>query len=155
MSINLATAVTGTVLNGFTTPGYTLTADTPPSPNAKQAIVSALTGTQTGVRSHAPSDPFSITVSKPVIPVPYPKANLQGVLGKAGRNKYTIYVRKGTIPLVGQVAQVSDLKIEMNVVSGADVNDKANLAALLSLGSALLAREASGYLDTAVTGVIG
>lgn len=154
MTINISTAVTGTVLNGFTTPGYTLAADTPPSPNAKQSIVSALTGTQTGVRAHSPSDPFSITVTKPLIAVPYPKANVNGFLGNAGRNKYTIYVRKGTIPLAGQNAQVSDLKIETNVVSGAEVNDKANLAALYSLASALLAREAAGLLDTATQGNI-
>lgn len=154
MAFDISTSITGVVLNGFTTPGYSLTADSNPSPNSRQAIVTALTGTQSGVRTHSPSDPFSITVSKPVVPVSYPRANAQGILGKAGRNKYTIYLRKGTIPLVGQAPQISDLKIETNVVSGSEVNDVANLAALYSAGAALLQREANNLLTAAKTGSV-
>jgi hypothetical protein len=154
MALDITTSITGVVLNGFSAPTYTLALDTPPANNAKQSIVTALGGTQTGVRTHTPSDPFSITVSKPVIPVPYPKTNLQGVVGKAGRNKYVMLIRKGTLPLTGQSPQVSDLRIETNVVSGADVNDKANLAALYSAGAALLNREAANLLVASTTGSI-
>lgn len=151
--MDLSTTITGVVLNGFTAPTYTLTADQTVA-NAKQSVVTGLGGTQAGVRTHTPSDPFSITVTKPVVPVSYPKANLQGVLGKAGRNKYVILVRKGTIPLVGQVPQVSDVRIETNVVSGAEANDVANLAAMFSAAAAYLNREAANLLTTAKTGTI-
>lgn len=154
MPINITTAVTGTVLNGFTTPGYTLTEDRGPNNWTKQSIVSALTGTQTGVRTHSPSDPFTISVSKQAQPVGAPKAGYNGVLGKVGRNKIEFFFRKGTIPLAGQAAQVSDLRITTNVVSGAETADVANLAALYSMASALLAREASNLLDAAKTQVI-
>lgn len=151
---DLSTTINGVVVNGFTAPTYSLTADTGPTSSSRQAIVATIGGTQTGVRTHSPSDPFSIAVSKNPIPVAYPKANLQGVVGKTGRNKYTILLRKGTIPLAGQVAQVSDLRIETNVVSGAEVNDAANLAAMYSAGAAFLTREAANLLVAAKTGGI-
>lgn len=151
---DLTTLITGVAVTGLTSPTYTLTADTPPTNNARQSIVTTLGGTQTNVRTHSPSDPFSITATKPVVPVAYPKANAQGVLGKVGRNKYAFLLRKGTYPLVGQSPQVSDLRIEFNVVSGADVNDKVNLAALLSAGAALLTREANNLYVAGTTGSI-
>ncbi len=151
MAISLAN-ITGIVLNGFTAPVFNMTVDTPPAGIQKQSVVSSFGGTLTGARVHSPSDPFTIAILKGVAAA-FPKVNLQGFIGRAGRNKYTFLLRKGTIPLVGQTPQVSDLRIELNVVSGAEVNDKANVAALLSAGGALLNREAANYLDTAFTGV--
>lgn len=154
MALDLTTAVTGVVIGGFTTPGYTLSADTPPTPNSKQSIVSALTGTQTNVRAHSVSDPFTITVTKPLTAVPYPQVATNGTLGRAGRNKYTTLIRKGTIPLVGQAPQVSEVRIEAQIVAGADVNDAANLAAMWSLAAAFAQREAANYLVMSRTGGI-
>lgn len=154
MPINLTTAITGVVLNGFTAPTYTLTEDRGPNNWTKQSVVTALGGTQTGVRTHSPSDPFTISVSKQAQPVAAPKLGFNGVLGRLGRNKVSFLLRKGTIPLVNQAAQVSDLRIEVNTVSGAEVNDKANLAAMLSAGAALLNREAANLLDATTTQVI-
>lgn len=151
MAISLAN-ITGIVLNGFTAPVYNMTVDTAPTGIQKQSVVSSLGGTQTGVRVHSPSDPFTVAVLKGATAV-FPKVNLQGYLGRAGRNKYTLLLRKGTIPLVGQIPQISDMRIEVNVVSGAEVNDKANVAALFSAGAALLNREAANYMDTTFTGV--
>jgi len=153
MTISLA-SITGVVLNGFTAPIWNTTADQPPTGIAKQSVVSSVGGTATGVRVHAMTDPFTIAVIRGAVAA-FPKLSLQGVLGRVGRNKTTILLRKGTIPLSGQAPQVSELRIEANIVSGADVNDKPNVAALLSAGAALLNREAAGYLDTVVTGVAG
>lgn len=152
--LDLTTTITGTAVGGLTAPTFTLTTDQSPSNNSRQSIVTALGGTQTGVRTHSPSDPFSITVVKPVVPVSYPKANLQGVLGKAGRNKYSILVRKGTIPLVGQNPQISSVRIDFDVVSGAEVNDKANIAAMLSAAAAYGLRELANEYLMVTTGSI-
>lgn len=151
---DITTPITGVAISGLTSPTYTLAADMAPNNASRQSIVVALGGTQTGVRSHSPSDPFSFTVSKNPIPAPYPKLGLNGLASKTGRNKITILVRKGTIPLAGQVPQVSDLRIETNVVSGAETNDKANLAALYSAGIALLQREKDNLFTGAQTGSI-
>jgi len=144
MPVDISTAVTGTVLNGFTLPTYTLTTDQAPLVNARQSFVSALGGTQTSVRTHGASDPFTVTVIKPKSFLGLPKlGSLQGSLGPVGRNKTTINIRKGTIPLTGQNPQISELTIDSKIIAGSELNDTANLAAMYSLGSALLAREAA------------
>lgn len=151
--IDINTTITPTtVIGGFTTPTYVLTSDSPPMPNMRQSIVTALGGTQTGVRTHSPSDPFTITSSKPQYAVPYPKVALNGVLGKAGRNKMILSCRKGTIPLVGQAPQISDVQIISNIVSGAEVNDVANVAALWQCVISLAHREIANLLVGSKTG---
>lgn len=155
MPLDITTVVTGTVLNGFTAPTYSLTADTAPLINSRQSIVTALGGTQTGVRTHAPSDPFSVTVVKPLRYLPMPRANnVTGVVGQVGRNRTLIKVRKGTLPLASQNAQVSEINVESLIVAGAEVNDTANIAAMYSFLSALFAREAANVLNAVKTGNI-
>lgn len=149
MAISLAN-ITGVVLNGFTAPVWNTTADTPPPGVAKQVIVSSIGGTATGVRTHSLSDPFTISVIRGPV-APFPKL-VNGVLGRLGRNKTQVKLRKGTIPLAGEASQVSEIDITANIVSGAEVNDKANLAAMWSAIGALANREAANLLDTTQTG---
>lgn len=156
MPIDITTTVTGLAIGGLTAPTYALTADTGPTINSRRSIVTALGGTQTGVRIHAPTDPFDITVSKPLRSLPVPRPNpISGVVPAAvGRNRYETRFRKGTLPLMGQSPQVSEIMIQENIVSGADVNDAANLAAMYSLAAAHLNREAANHLSKAKTGSI-
>lgn len=155
MSLDLTTSVNGVAVTGLTSPTYTLTADSPPANNARQSLVTALGGTQTGVRTHSPSDPFTITVTKPNQAASYPRVSANGLkIGKTTRNKYTVLIRKGTVPLAGQPAEVSDIRVEFNVVSGAEVNDKANLAASLSLLAGWATREANNLFTMETTGSV-
>lgn len=155
MSFDINTAVTGAAMTGLTTPTYTLSSDQPPSINARQSIVTALGGTQTGVRTHSPSDPFSLTPVKPVKALPPPRPNpVTGVVGPAGRNKTSVLFRKGTVPVVGQNPQVSDVRLEMNIIAGAEINDKPNVAALLSLVGGWVNREMINLYVAGTTGSI-
>lgn len=155
MAFDLSTTVTGVVLGGLTAPTYILTADTAPLINARQSIVTSLGGTQTGVRTHSPSDPFSVTVIKPLRALGLPRANpITGSIGPAGRNKNSIKFRKGTLPLVGQNPQVSEITIDAFIVAGAEINDKPNLAALWSMAAAFCSREAANAYAANTTGNI-
>lgn len=155
MALDITTVVTGATVTGLTSPTYTMTLDNPPSNNARQSIVSSVGGTQTGVRTHSPSDPFTMTITKPNQAAAYPRVSANGLkIGKTTRNKYTVLIRKGTVPLAGQPAEVSDIRVELNVVSGAEVNDKANIAAMLSLAAAHVNREANNWYLAATTGGI-
>lgn len=146
MAINLTTALTGKVIGAFTAPTYTLAEDRGPNNWTKQSIVTAAGGTQTGVRTHSPSDPFTISVSKQAQPAAAPKAGYNGVLGKVGRNKIEALVRKGTIPLTGQASQVSEIRIGISTVSGAEVNDVPNVTAMYVAAHAVLDRELANFL---------
>lgn len=155
MSLDLATTVTGAVIGGFTAPTYVLGADNAPNSNSRQAMVTGLGGTQTGVTSHTVTDPFTFTVVRPKNFISPPRANpVTGAVGTAGRNKTSLLFRKGTKPLVGQAAQVSDVKVDINIVAGAETNDAANVAALLSLAAAACQREAANILLAVKTGNI-
>lgn len=152
MPLDITTTVTGLAIGGLTAPTYTLTADSAQN-NSRQSIVTALGGTQTGVHTHSPSNPFSINVTKPQNAAAYPRLTSNGTkVGKTGRNRYTTLIRMGTVPIVGQPTEISDIRIEENIVSGAEVNDTANLAAMYSFAGAWFTREAANLLNRAKTG---
>lgn len=155
MPIDLSTTLTGVVLNGFTAPTYLLAADQAPAQNARQAYVSTLGGTQTGVTAHSVSDPFTFTVYRPKNVVLPPRPNpISGTVGNAGYNVIRTLVRKGTKPLVGQNAQVSTIDIKASIIAGAEVYDLANVAALYSATAAYCTREAANLLLASRTGGI-
>jgi len=134
MAIDITTAITGAAITGLTTPGYTMTADQAPDTNSRQALVSTLTGTQTGVTVHSISDPFTLKVKRPKSLFTAPRANpITGAVGPAGLNKIQVQVRKGTKPLVGQNPQISNITVDCNIIAGAEVNDLPNVLALYSL----------------------
>lgn len=100
MSLAPSSSVTGGAQTGFTSPTYTLAADTPPESNAKQWYVSALGGTQTGALAHSGAAPFTVaffrpkTFRRPATPV----GNLSiggSANGVRGKNTYKLIVRKG------------------------------------------------------------
>lgn len=59
MAFVLTTPVTGQPQTGFTSPTFTIAADTPPAVNAKQYVITALGGTQTGASASLVSSPFT------------------------------------------------------------------------------------------------
>lgn len=155
MSIALSSPVTGGPQTGFTSPTYTVVADTAPGTNGKQWAVSAVGGTQTGVRSHSASDPFTVTFERPVTIRQAPIANpVTGVVGNVPRNTYKIRVRKGVVPVVGQNPQVMLITGVHDVPAGADIADASNVRAGSSLFNGALWQQSAGWGDTLNSAVI-
>lgn len=148
-------SVTGAAVTGLTSPTYTVSAATGPETNSKRGVVSALGGTQTGVRTHAVSDQFDMTVWAPKVPKALPSANSNtGVRPPIPNNVHSIVVRKGLIPASGETAVVSPMTLSWPVPAGAESYDKANCAAQLSMMAGILWAKASELLDDAVTGSV-
>jgi len=156
MSFTLTSPITGGAQTGFTTPTYTIATDTAPSNTGKQYAVSAIGGTQTGVdTASSPTRPFTVTLSRPPVLRQLPALNaVTGILGNVPKNVYKIIARKGVTVLSGQVPQVATVTCEISVPAGADVNDAANIRAMLSLFIGSVNSIAASIGDTSVTGVI-
>jgi hypothetical protein len=156
MSFTLTSPVTGGAQTGFTSPTYTIVADTAPTSAGKQYAVSAIGGTQTGVdTSSSPTKPFTVTLSRPANLTQVAAVDpVTGALKKINRNVYNILTRKGVIPLTGQPAQTMFVRTTIDVPAGADFADAPNVRAALSLHLGSLSSISASIGDTAVTGVI-
>lgn len=155
MSIALTSPVTGGPQTNLTSPTYTVVLDTAPGSNGKQWAVSALGGTQTDVRVHSASDPFTVTFERPVNVRQAPIANpVTGVVGNVPRNVYKARVRKGVVPVDGQNPQVMLFTGSFDVPAGADLADSANVRAGLSLFLGSLWQQSAGWGDTLNSAVI-
>jgi len=144
--------VTGAPITGFTSPTYTLVADTPPDVNGKAYAVSALGGTQTGVVISSTSYPFTVLFQRPKVIRALPPVGVNGVLPSVPRNVFTLSVRKGVIPLAGQAPVPMALKLEIPVPAGADLADKANLLAALSCLAGILWEQSNEIGDSIIAG---
>jgi hypothetical protein len=149
------TPVTGAAQTGLTSPTYTITVDVAPSALGKQHAVTALGGTQTGVRTSAAADPFTVTAFRPQVlrtaSLPNP---VSGVLGPQPKNVWKVITRKGVLPLAGQSPQQMLVTTIIEVPAGADTADAANVRAALSLHFGVLSQQSAGLGDSAVTGVL-
>ena len=156
MSFSVSSPVTGGAQTGFTSPTYTIAADTAPTSAGKQYAVTAIGGTQAGVdAASSPSKPFTVTLSRPqVLRALSPIDPVTGVLRSVPRNSYTINVRKGVVPLSGQSPVVLLAKLSIDVPAGADLADAANVRAAMSLLIGTLNQISASLGDTLVTGVI-
>jgi len=155
MSISLTTPVTGGTQTGFASPTYTIVSDTGPSAGSKQWAVTALGGTQASVRTHAPSDPFTVTYIKPATYKSNGKVNpVTGLLERVPKNVHKFIVRKGVIPLAGQQPETAVMTLQMAIPAGSDIADPANLRAAASLLVGALNALSAGMGDTWVTGVL-
>jgi hypothetical protein len=155
MTISVSSPVTGSAQTGLTSPTYTVVLDTAPTTGGKQYAVTALGGTQTGVRVHSASDPFTVTFERPAsirsAPIPNP---VTGVIGNVPRNSFKVRLRKGVIPLAGQNPQVFLSTLTQDVPAGSDLSDSANVRAANSLLIGALTQQSSGWGDTQISGVI-
>jgi len=147
-----ASPVTGGGQTGFTSPTYTITQVPAPDVNGKQYAVTALGGTQTGARIHAPSDPFTINFVVPKVNAT-PGVPVNGVLGPQKRNTYKLIGRAGLIPVAGQAPQIGTCTVEISVPAGAESADAAKVKALLSLVFGAASAQSAGIGDSVVLGV--
>lgn len=153
--ITIPGSLTGAPQTGFTTPGYTTSADTPPDINSKQAAVTGLTGTQAGVNEHSVSKPFTLTVTRPRQMQSLGKPNpTTGLIASVPNNTYKVLTRKGVLPLAGQPNAMLIIRTEIQVPAGADVADLPNIKAALSAHFGLVWNQSAGIGETTGNGIL-
>jgi len=155
MTIALTTPVTGSAQTGLTSPTYTVVADTPPNAYSKQWAVTALGGTQANVDVHGASKPFTITFSRPQVIRSAPMVNpVTGVMPNTPRNVYSVIVRKGGSPGVGQNPQINVLRADLSVAAGVDLVEPEDIRAALSLLIGSMTQQSSGLGDTLINALL-
>ncbi len=156
MSISLdISALAGGAQTGLTSPTYDLAVDVAPDVNGRQYAVTALGGTQTGVRAHAVSDPFTITFVRPKSPKALPSPNaVTGKYTTPPKNTYGIIVRKGVNFAANNAPSVLIARLTVDVPAGADAYDAVNVRAALSLLIGALDDQSSGMGDMLVNGLL-
>lgn len=155
MSFAPSTPVTGGPQTGFTSPTYTIAADTAPDVNGKQYAVTALGGTQAGVTTHSVSSPFTGTFWKPRSWASLSKPNpITNLLANVPKNVWKLITRKGTTPLAGQPITPMVITTTYSVPAGSDTADPANIRAALSLHFGLEWAQSAGIGDSLITGVM-
>lgn len=152
MTISLSSPVTGTAQTSLTSPTYTVVVDQAPDVNAKQWYVSALGGTQTGVRVHAASDPFTISFWRDKVIKTLGQLGLNGQYSDVPMNKYKAITRKGVIVAVNQPARAMIIRTEIECPAGAESYDNANMEAALAAHFGALSQISSGFGDTVTSG---
>lgn len=146
--------VVGTAVTGLTSPTYTLTADYCSAPNGKQYAVTALGGTQTGVRAHSMSSPFTITWYKDPQTKVLPALNQNGQLGYVPIVKNRMVVRQGQLPLAGQPYRTAVFRGEFDTPAGADLADAPQQKALMSFLGGVFSVNSNELYNTLATGVM-
>jgi len=144
--------VTGAPITGFTSPTYTLGADTAPDVNGKAYAVTALGGTQSGVLISSTSNPFTLLFTRPKVIRHLGPVNANGILSSVPRNVFTLSVKKGVTPLSGQPVAMALAKVEFSTPAGADLADKPNLLAMISLLAGVLWEQSNEIADSIVAG---
>lgn len=155
MTISVTSPITGAAQTGFTSPTYTLVADTAPSANGKQWAVSALGGTQTGATVHSVASPFTISCFRPAVFKALGKASpTTGLISNVPNNTYKVITRKGVLPLAGQPYRNMVVTTVIEVPAGSDLASPSEIRAGLSAHIGALSQQAAGIGDTTVSGVI-
>lgn len=155
MTISLTSPITGAAQTGFTSPTYTLTADTAPSINGKQWAVTALGGTQAGVSVHSVAAPFTISCFRPAVFKALGKANpTTGLITNVPVNIYKVNTRKGVLPLAGQPYRTMLITTTIEVPAGSDLASPSEIRAALSAHAGALSQQSAGAGDTLVSGII-
>ena len=155
MSFNPASPITGAAVPGFTSPTYTIVADTAPNINGKQYAVTAMGGTQVGVDANSVSKPFTLTFFRPAVLRVLPAVNpVTGVVKNIPVNSYKLITRKGAVPAVNQSIQVARITTVIEVPTGTDTYEPEDIKAMISAHFGAGYANASGIADTVITGVL-
>jgi len=156
MPIAVTSPITGAAQTGFTSPTYTVLADTAPTNQpGKQVYVSALGGTQAGVTVHTVAAPFTINFTRPSTLRVLPPANpVTGIVSQVPTNTYTVVTRKGVLPLAGQPYRVAIWRTTAEIPAGADLADAPNIRAGYSAHLGAVAQQSSNMGDLAITGAL-
>jgi hypothetical protein len=130
----IVTPIVGAAVTGLTSPGYPLSNDTsaPGSPSI-QYFVASLTGTQTGVRTHSISSPFTLAAYRPVSPKTLGTPNpTTGRYSSIPSNSSGVTLIKGVAVAADQPYQKMYARLQFQVPAGSETYDAANVAAAVS-----------------------
>lgn len=147
-------STTGSAQTGLTTPTYTLGNDLAPDANSRQYAVTALGGTQTGVRTHTAGDPFTLTIRRTPYKAIPPKNPVTGAYGNIPLNRIEVLGRKGMYVDSSQTVRVGSVRITAELPAGSELNDAPSIRALVSMVLGTLQEESADYGDTLVTGLL-
>lgn len=153
MTIALTSPVTGSAQTGLTSPTYTIVEDTAPDVNAKQWVITALGGTQTGVTANSGSSPFTISFSKPKRFAAASGLSGSGVYSSLPVNRFGVIVRKGAVTANGD-PRVVFLRVSCEVPATTDTVSPAELRAGMSLLLGALAQVSASLGDLIVSNVL-
>lgn len=148
-------STTGAAQTNLTGPTYTVASDLSPDANSRQYVVTAIGGTQTGVRASTAGDPFTATIRKDrnykVLPARNPT---NGAYGNVPMNKTEILFRKGVHIDSDDTIRVANLRVIAELPAGSESQDPENIRALCSFAIGLLSEESADYGDSLITGII-
>jgi hypothetical protein len=153
MSFPLA-SVTGSAVTGLTSPTYTCTADAAPVASGKQFAITALGGTQPGVRPHSISSPFTVTWFRDPAAKQLPPLDQNGALRFVPNQKHRFLMRVGLLPLAGQSYRTGTIRVEFDLPVGAETADSAQLKAAISCLGGIFHQYANDHYNTLSTGVM-
>jgi hypothetical protein len=131
-----------------------LVEDTTVEPNSRQWVVTALGGTQTGVRPHTAGDPFTILIRRSPYKARPAKNPVNGSYGTVPKNRIEILQRKGVYIDSSNTVEVMNLRLIAEIPAGAESNDAVNIRAAVSSFLGLLTEESADYGDTLITAII-
>lgn len=155
MTWNPTSPVTGGAMSQFTTPTYTLSLDRAPANNGIQHAVTLFGGTQTGVRVHTVSDPWTITMFKPANPSILPSPNaVTGKYPPIPKNTYAQVHRKGVNYAANNAPAVLVGRWSTDVPAGADAYDSANVRAYTSCFVGINWQQSQGLGDLFCNGIL-
>jgi hypothetical protein len=156
MSLAPASPIVGAAMTGLTSPTYTVTLDSPPNSHSKQYAVTAIGGTQTGVTIHSPSSPFILMLQRPAQFKQLAQVNpVTGKLMTVPRNTWRLLVVKGGLPMADQAPANIVFRAEFAIPAGVEINDTANLAALLSFLGGLFWVDGNDLRACFTSGLLG
>lgn len=155
MAMNPTSPITGGAQTGFSSPTYTFVSDVSPILGARLFAVTALGGTQAGVRTHSATDPFTLEVRRPAVykmlGTPNPTT---GVIANIPKNTLHLLTKKGVLPAASQSPSTLTLDTAIVIPAGSDTYDAANIRAAISAHIGMLQQISAGIGDTAVTGIL-
>lgn len=154
MTIAFTSPITGGAQTGFTSPTYTVVPDgSAPNPRTVQVAVTALGGTQSGVRTSTGSDPFTCSYTPPPQLKTLPAVN--PVTGKYPPIPYNVHqfmFRKGVNFAANNSPIPAWADLRIGIPAGGEY-DAANVRALASILEGAVAAFVAGLGDTLVTGI--
>lgn len=149
-------SITGnTSVTGLTNPTYTLASDLAPDANSRQHVVTALGGTQTGVRVSTAGDPFTMTIRRDrtykVLPARNP---VTGAYGNVPNNKTELLFRKGVHIDSDDTVRNMTTRLSFELPAGSEQNDEVNIRAQIAFMIGVLQEEADDIASSLISGVI-
>lgn len=153
MAWSPSSPLTGASQTGLTSPTYTLSADTAPTPNGRQYAITALGGTQTSVASTGAATPFTLSFFKPTV-LKTKSVNSDGMAVSVPTNVYKQITRKSVAVDAFGTTRTMLITTTIEVPAGSENQDSEDIRAALSCHIGALSNTSSGIGDTVIQGVL-